>query len=78
MPGNNEIKLLPNKAISESEAPFKGEKTQEGNGIRGQLRAFLWRDQERPAKSWNPSESESNHWKILEISSLGRGKGRWP
>lgn len=78
MPGNNKLRSSLNKAISESEAPFKGENRQESNVIRGQLRAFLWCNQERPLKSWNPNESEGNHLKILEKSSLGRGREPWP
>jgi len=73
MPGNNKPRSSLNKAISESGASFKGENRQESNKIRGQLRALLWCNQERPLKSWN--ESEGNHLKILEKSSLGQKEG---
>lgn len=78
MPGNNKLRSSLNKAISESGASFKGANRQESNEIRGQLRALLWCNQERPLKSWNLNESEGNHLKILEKSSLGRRREQWP
>lgn len=74
MPGNNKLRSSLNKAISENGTSFKRENREESNEIRGQLRACLWCNQERLLESWNLNESEGNHLKILEKSSLSRGR----